>query len=430
LDKSIIDNILEKAKSTPLQRPEAKKVPSKFFDKPEAERKRIVGEKAWASYDKKHAEKSEDSDLVKSIDSLIEKAVYGAGASHGKVERGSGKDSSKPGKVKSPALSEERKKELLSNVSKKAGSRASIEGLHKRASEEDKIAAESQKHYESRTKSLDERTTDLVKSLNVDYGPRKSGVKRHGRKQDPDSNLHPRDNERSDSNSDTRGPLPSDADSAKKSLDSDLEKANKLITPKEFDDSKVKLAKKHGLMKEGPEDKGKYVPGSKKFNNPQDSQDPKIRYKSLDERTCDLHKGFAPEKVGGAVGREYVKNADSDKAKRVAVKFHFKNAKNPEAQSKFGEAMTDEVWAHNLKLAKKSQQDVMNTWQTDSAYITKGGRVVVQGGQPATLVKDGQRPPGRTPTYQQTDEKQREVDSGKIERERKAKKKVADLGAE
>jgi hypothetical protein len=81
-------------------------------------------------------------------------------------------------------------------------------------------------------------------------------------------------------------------------------------------------------------------------------------------------------------------------------------------------------------LAKKSQQDVMNTWQTDSAYITKGGRVVVQGGEPATLVKDGQRPPGRTPTYQQTDEKQRDVESGKIERERKAKKKVADLGAE
>jgi hypothetical protein len=320
-------------------------------------------------------EKSGGSSVTCTIDELIEKAVYGAGAAHGKIERGSGKDSSKPGKVKSPALSEERKKELLSNVSKKAGSRASIEGLHKRASEEDKIAAESQKHYESRTKSLDERTTDLVKSLNVDYGPRKSGVKR---RQDPDAGIDRKKEERMDQEYAVQG---------------------------------------------GTMSRAGFKPYGK--DNPHPGTE-----KSLDERTCDLHKGFAPEKVGGAVGREYVKNADSDKAKRVAVKFHSKNANNPEAQSKFGEAMTDEVWAHNLKLAKKSQQDVMNTWQTDSAYITKGGRVVVQGGEPATLVKDGQRPPGRTPTYQQTDEKQRDVESGKIERERKAKKKVADLGAE
>jgi hypothetical protein len=49
------------------------KVPSKFFDKPEAERNRIVGERAWKEYDKKH-EKKEKS-LMSVIDNLLEKAV-------------------------------------------------------------------------------------------------------------------------------------------------------------------------------------------------------------------------------------------------------------------------------------------------------------------------------------------------------------------
>lgn len=319
--------------------------------------------------------KSGVSPITCTIDELIEKAVYGAGASHGKVERGSGKDSSKPGKVTTPALSEERKKQIIEGGRKKAEDQASSTGLHATAA---RIRAE---------KSLDDRTTDLVKSLNVDYGRRKAGSRPGGYRQDPDAGIDRKKEERMDA---------------------------------------------EGVgTREGPEDKGKYVPGSKTFNNPQDSQDPKIRYKSLDERTCDLHKGFAPEKVGGAVGREYVKNPDSEKAKRVAVKFHTKN-NNPESQEKFGEGMTNEIWNHNLKLAKKSQQDIVNTWQTDSSFITKGSRVMPlgPGGEVQDLSKDGQRPPGRTPTYQQTDEKQRDVDSGKIERERKAKKRIADLGAE
>lgn len=376
------------------------------------------------SDEKKLKYASIESNLVKSIDAILEKAVYGSGASAGKFQVGTHKNPAAHGAVKKPELSEERKKEILSGVKAKATSQASGLGLHKRAAEEassksvsdpaytvsggilshdfktyapgskeDKEAHEKEKKYmdnmpkyeasskskyggrygpslqsklmskkvqlpkettdrlksegkslhpfddmmakrkveEGSNKSLDERTADLVKSLNVDYGRRKSGSRANDSRQDPDAGIE-REKDRK-----------MDADEAKPE--------RKLLS----------------------------------FN---DYHDLDYQKKSLDERTCDLVKDFAPEKVGGAVGREYVKNPDSDRAKRVAVKFHGKNANNSAAQSAFSEGLTNEVWAHNEKLSKKSLQAVCNTWQTDSAYITKGARVEVQGGKPATLVKD------------------------------------------
>jgi hypothetical protein len=46
------------------------KVPSKFFDKPEAERKRIVGEKAWKNYDEKN-------EMIRATSAHEKKDVYG-----------------------------------------------------------------------------------------------------------------------------------------------------------------------------------------------------------------------------------------------------------------------------------------------------------------------------------------------------------------
>jgi len=291
----------------------------------------------------------EPSDLVKSISVLLEKAVYGAGASGGKFQRGSGKDESKPGAVKKPELTEEQKKKYISGAQTKASHLASSSGMHGLAA---KIKAE---------KSLDERTTDLVKALNVDYGPRKSGVKRGGYKQDPDYDLHPKDREKSDSNSDTRGPLPSDADSSKK---------------------------------------------------------------SLDERTCNLVKDMSQQRereIHDAVSTVRMVKEDVPEASKMDV--------NPEDVHR--------AYSLHSNLTKpQTQKSICDKWQTGSAFMTKGARVMPlgPGGEVSTLAKDDAdrqaAPRGRTPSYHQTDTKQFDVESGKLERERKAKKRVAALKEE
>ena len=294
----------------------------------------------------------EPSDLVKSINALLEKATYhGVGSRAGKISvQGTHKNPKAHGKVSSPSLSEERKKEIIEGGRKKALTQAEMGGLHAQAA---KIRAE---------KSLDERTADLVKALNVDYGPRKSGVKRGGYRQDPDYDLHPKDREKSDSSSDTRGPLPSDADSSKK---------------------------------------------------------------SLDDRTCDLAKDMA---------KDLTKEREREIHSAVmAARMIKEDAPGVEKMDYKPDDLARVARTHNNIAAKRTLKSVCDKWISDSPYITKGSMILPlgPGGEIQDLSKDEKRPAGsRTPTYQQTDEKQREVETGKIYRENKAKKRIEALKEE
>jgi hypothetical protein len=150
--------------------------------------------------------------------------------------------------------------------------------------------------------------------------------------------------------------------------------------------------------------------------------------KSLDERTIDLVKNLENQlDKGGEQAAQAVFNALKDpslspkkygKLTRVAGKA---SRKYPA----YAERLLDKVSAHNER-----NKSILSTWHKDSSFITKG-HVMGPGGEEATLVKKQTR--GRTPDYHQTDKKQTDVQSGKLERERKAKQKIeliGDMGAE
>jgi len=299
------------------------------------------------------------------IDAILEKAVYGAGASGGKFQRGSGKDESKPGTVKKPELSEERKKQIIEGARTKASHLASSTGMHGFAA---KIKAE---------KSLDERTCDYI------------------------------------------------------------EKAHDKVPSKFFDKPEAERKRIVGekALKNyyGPKDRGKYVPGSKTYNNPQDSQDPKIRYKSLDERTCDLTKDISQQRskeIHDAVSTVRMVKEDIPEAAKMDV--------NPDDVHR--------AFSLHSNLTKpQTQKSICDKWQTDSAFITKGARVMPlgPGGEVSTLSKDedskkkmiiashpGQRRDRTStePSYNELEAKMNEIQEGKINK-RAAKMKDV-FGAE
>jgi len=291
------------------------------------------------------------------VDDLLQKAVYGAGASGGKFQRGSGKDESKPSAVRKPELTEEQKKKYISGAQTKASHLASSTGMHGLAA---KIKAE---------KSIDERTCDLVKALNVDYGPRKSGVRRGGWKQDPDAGIDKKKEEAMDSQ-----PV-------------FLEERNRALA--------------------GP-------------------QPAKSENKSLDERTCNLTKDMSQQRereIHDAVSTIRMTKENLPEAAKMDVK--------PE----------DVQRAHSLHTnlsTPRTQKSICDKWQ-DSPFISKGARVMPlgPGGDVQTLVKDdsegqkrsviGGRQP--SPSYQETDKAQERVQTGATERERKAKMRIAAMGA-
>lgn len=409
----------------------------------------------WPSSDKKknrkvipanaaHEKELKNASMTTIIDELLEKAVYGVGTRGGKIEPpGTGKNPKNHGKVSRPTLSKEQQEKILRTSQEKASRGLATAGQHKEA--------ERVRGQKNTVKSLDERTADLVKSLNVDYGKRKSGHKRGGSTQDPDAGIDRKKEERMDADEKksqvgTKNPAIKDGgrqwtaeDKTQKSQDSDLEKGFR----SRYDDSDAGShaadVEEHRRKTE-PSRASKYAESNASDSDTDESLDAGFEKhapsnKSLDERTSDLHKGFSAEKVGGAIGRAYVSGdpKKQEQSKRVAEKWPGKD-KTPGAQDRYNEALTNEVWQHNLKGTVKSMREVAAMWQSGSPYISKGARVVVQGGEPATLVKDEKaeirRPGGRTPTYSQTDKAQEKVETGQYERERKAKKRIADLGAE
>lgn len=275
---------------------------------------------------------SNKSEMISIIDDLLKKSTYyGVGSREGKISvQGTHKETKNHGSVSSPRLSEARKNEILEGSRKKALTQAEISGLHGQAS---KLRA---------AKSIDERTADLVKSL--------YDIVNHKRfsKIDPDAGI-------------------------------DKEKERKMD---------LEYAVQGGVVsRSGFKPYGKDNPTMPEHLK---SADMYGKNKSIDERTSDLHRGFAPKKIGQAVGNEYVKNPDSEKAKRVAVRFHNTTRGDEKAKEDFGEGMTDAIWAHNLKLAKKSQRDIVNTWQDYSPHITKGSMIMPlgPGGKIQDLSKD------------------------------------------
>lgn len=368
MEKSIIENILEKAKYPRISNKpyrESKKDHEKAKIEAEGEGAKSPGPKNYGYHTI-----TEKPNMKSIIENILEKAVYGAGASGGKVQRGSGKDESKPGAVKKPALSEERKKQIIEGARTKASHLASSTGMHGLAS---KIKAE---------KSLDERTADLVKSL-YDVVNRKKFSKI-----DPDAGINKKKEEKMN-------------------------------------------------IERGPEDKGKYVPGSKTFSNPQDSQDSKIRYKSLDS---DLEKAKFDKKLEKFDFKDGKK--DADHVKRL-IRAGRKNDNDPlkvptpERYEKYqGKSLDDRTCdlvkdmsssrereihdaistirmtkenipeaakmdvnpedvhrAHSLHTnlsAPRTQKSVCDKWLEGSAFITKGARVMPlgPGGQVQDLSKD------------------------------------------
>ena len=364
--------------------------------------------------------KSIATDLMKSVDAILEKAG---------IRRGRpAKDQGAAGPVKKVSLSEEQKKKYLEGSAAKVKAYRT-EGYMPDRSNSPEVRAQDRS---SSNKSLDERTADLAKSMYDIVNHRRFS------KMDPDAGIDKKKEEKMDAEGvGTKNPAIKDGgrkwtseDKTQKSLDSDLEKGFR----GRYDDSDAGShaadVEEHRRKTEpkstqseddeldyGPEDKGKYVPGSKTFNNPQDSQNPKTRYKSLDERTCNLTKDMSQQRereIHDAVSTIRMTQENVPEAAKMDVK---------------AEDVHRAHTLHTNLAAPRTQKSVCNTWQTESAFISKGGRIVVQGGEPATLVKDEQRP-ARTPSLHQTDKKQEDVQSGKIERERKAKKRIADLGAE
>jgi hypothetical protein len=177
--------------------------------------------------------------------------------------------------------------------------------------------------------------------------------------------------------------------------------------------------KKEEAMERGPSDKGDYKPGSKTFNNPQDSQDPKIRYKSLDDRTCDLVKSIdtqrAKEIRDAALTVRLSREGISSAASKMDVK--------PEDVHRVETKLT------GLHAARESSlKSVCDMWIGETSMIK--GHTILPGNAVGDLAKDERKPGGRTPTLQQTDEKQREVETGSIYRRQKAEKRVNALKEE
>ncbi len=139
--------------------------------------------------------------------------------------------------------------------------------------------------------------------------------------------------------------------------------------------------KKEEAMERGPADKGKYVPGSKRFNNPQDSQDPKIRYKSLDERVCDLTKDMDTQRerqIHDAAMTVRLSREGHPDTNKAAAKMDV----NPSDVQRISSRL-DRM--HTSK--SQTLKSVCDTWMKSSAGMTGGHRVEVPGAKPATLVK-------------------------------------------
>ncbi len=181
-------------------------------------------------------------------------------------------------------------------------------------------------------------------------------------------------------------------------IDEIIEKAKKPTKVIPF--NKLKTRNEHWLDKHerekeakierGPIDKGDYIPGSKTYNNPGDSQDPKIRYgkfhdavirsgdKSLDDRTCDLIKSLTTQKEREIkdAGRVFRLSAEGlhDEAKKIS------DDVSPETMftiaSKF----------NGIKAAREAQKSVIDKWQASSSFVTKGSRVMPLG--PGGMVSD------------------------------------------
>jgi len=77
---------------------------------------------------------------------------------------------------------------------------------------------------------------------------------------------------------------------------------------------------------------------------------------------------------------------------------------------------------------ESSLKSVCDMWIGETSMIK--GHTILPGNAVGDLAKDERKPGGRTPTLQQTDEKQREVETGSIYRRQKAEKRVNALKEE
>lgn len=348
------------------------------------------------------AYKSEESDLVKSIEALLEKATYhGVGSREGKIYvQGTHKNPKAHGKVSSPQLSEARKKEIIEGSRKKALTQAEIGGLHGQADKlrtaksidsddlnknlregykkeairqtgkdydhnaeadyerskeirdehpgitaaepgrEENYKKEASLREKLSPKSIDERTTDLVRSLNVDYGPRRSGVSRGGWRQDPDAGIE-REKE-------------------------DKINYEKVSKEREKED---KRDRKTGI-RENAEAGPRY-------------DDLEM---SLDDRTCDLVKDLTKD-----LTKEREKEIHSAVMAARMIKHDVPGADEMDYKP---EDLARVVRTHNNIAAKRSLKrslkSVIDTWKDDSPYITKGSTIMPlgPGGQIQDLAKD------------------------------------------
>jgi hypothetical protein len=320
---------------------------------------------------------STTSDLVKSIDALLEKAGIR------QVHRI--KDSGAASPVRHRTLTEEQKKKYIE------GSAAKVKAYRTEGYMPDKSDSPEvrEQDKDASNKSLDERTADLAKSeyLNIEKARKKDSVI-------PFNKLKTKNEHWLDKHEKKQDISPSEQASAMKRLE--RESGVKYPTAKEIERMQSADVDK---SRKGPMDKGDYIAppakGSKTYNNPEDSQDPKIRYgkfhdvvlrsgddkkKSIDEITCDL-----------------VKSLDSENSKRIrdaamTVRLHREGISD--AASKM-DVDPDLVQMADSKLsgiqaARQAQKSVVDKWQSSSSFVTKGSRVLPlgPGGEVSTLSKD------------------------------------------
>jgi hypothetical protein len=317
--------------------------------------------------------RSEESvELIKAIDVLLEKAVYGAGTRQGKIEEGTHKDPEKHGKAKRVFLSSDRKKEILDNLNRKAKEQAERQGLYSHA---------------KTFKSLDERTVDYIEK-GIFYkskdSPSKLDYDEDRMPQTPEAVAYEKEKRESNKKymEGVKTKVPNWAIKQGHKLE-EWEEAEKSINL-----SKEEIIRRHnepGAYK-AKKNTSQSELTSRKINPKALEALERLSKKSLDERTVDLVKSQV-EKSGTSAAQAVfsaLKDNISPKKYKKLVRVSEKAAKKYlDYPDKLYELVSD---YNNSKTIKS----VVDTWKKNNSLTTQGNRIVPvgPGGQIQDLSKD------------------------------------------
>jgi hypothetical protein len=286
--------------------------------------------------------------------------------------------------VRKPALSEERKKEIIDRTDKKVRA-MSQEGYRPDYSR----YANRMYKEEGGEKSIDERTCDLVKAKfdwrkdpyahefkdsKLTTGPGKGKPSGYWERSDKDGPSYPEGALRqTDMESIDRTPDKRTSEHKTETGKGEPKKISTTYNPEKG------TAKRRVEVGEGK----KKIYGEEEYT-PSPSET-----KSIDERTCDLAKsGFygTDELEKDRESRKQI--ADAVRAVRLHREGMHKEAKKIDPDP---EKLSTAAWKHNAMIAaSQREKSVLNTWQKSSSFVSKGSKILPTGpgGQVQDLVKD------------------------------------------